>query len=157
MNPELAGLRDIQGLDSIPWWPLAPGWWILLLAVLILGYGLRSLWRWWTFDWRAQARLELSQLKRQLRTGDLKRTASALSELLRRIAIARSSRQQCAGLTGLAWLKWLTAHDPKGFDWEHHGRLLMELPYAPSRGSAQAEKLALLISATAVWVEHAKN
>lgn len=156
MNPELVGLRDIHGLDSVPWWPLAPGWWVLLLTVVLLSYGLWLIWRWWSFDWRAEARLELNRLKQQLRTGDLKRTAGSLSELLRRIAIARTSRQQCAGLTGLAWLQWLRTHDPKGFDWEQHGRLLMELPYAPARSGIQAQRVSVLITATAAWIESAE-
>ena len=34
INPQtqqlLSQLRDIRGLEDVSWWPLAPGWWILL-------------------------------------------------------------------------------------------------------------------------------
>ena len=29
----LAQLRDIQLPEPISWWPLAPGWWVLIISV----------------------------------------------------------------------------------------------------------------------------
>jgi hypothetical protein len=29
-------LRDIHGLDGVPWWPLAPGWWYVLAAIALV-------------------------------------------------------------------------------------------------------------------------
>ena len=54
-----------------------------------------------------------------------------LSELLRRVAMARLGREACAGLVGEAWLAWLAEQDPKGFDWRTRGRPLLDAPYAP--------------------------
>ena len=31
-------LRDIELPEAISWWPLAPGWWLLLMVVLTLGF-----------------------------------------------------------------------------------------------------------------------
>ena len=36
MNPESLPLKDIHLPADVPWWPLAPGWWVLLAALLVL-------------------------------------------------------------------------------------------------------------------------
>jgi len=46
MEPGTLVLRDIHGLDQVPLWPMAPGWWYLigalgLLLLLALGLLLR--------------------------------------------------------------------------------------------------------------------
>ena len=42
----LAGLRDIALPAAVSWWPLAPGWWLLLGLVLLFALAL-PLWLWW--------------------------------------------------------------------------------------------------------------
>ena len=122
MEPGTLVLRDIHGLDAIPWWPLAPGWWYLLglIGLLLLLVLLRE---WMIYSgiwlgWRADARRQLRALKKALRTEDPRVLAGRLSELLRRIAMARSGRREAAGLTGDDWLQWLNANDSSRFDWE---------------------------------------
>jgi len=47
MNPQdpLAELRDLAQVEAIPFWPPAPGWWILAsLIILAVVFGLR-IWR----------------------------------------------------------------------------------------------------------------
>jgi hypothetical protein len=114
-------LRDIHGLDAIPWWPLAPGWWYLvgLAGLLLLFVGIRY----------------------------------RLSELLRRIAMVRSGRQQAASLTGDIWLLWLGEHDNTGFAWERHGRILLTAPYMPPAMSVERKELATLIRAATRWID----
>jgi len=62
-------LRDIHGLDALPWWPLATGWWVVAgiagFLVLVWFAG-----RWWMRNglfgsWRTDARRKLRALKRQ--------------------------------------------------------------------------------------------
>jgi hypothetical protein len=149
-------LRDIHGLDPLPWWPLADGWWVLLgIAVsFLLLYALLQLWLYRIRrDWRLDARRLLKDLKRRLRGGDARQAAIELSELLRRIAMARFGRRSCAGLTGNDWLEWLRKHDPHGFDWTTEGRLLLELPYAPPGARVQPILVHDLINAALGWVE----
>lgn len=154
-------LRDIHDIPPIPWWPPAPGWWLLLAGLLLVGY---VIWRWRVplslrvpipgitlGTWRWDAAAALRDLRRRVRAGqDSKATAGELSELLRRIAMARLGRPACAGLTGPAWLEWLSAKDPNGFPWLERGRLLLVAPYAPP--GAQKADLEALIEAAEGWV-----
>ena len=161
MTPErLANrLHDIHELDSVGIWPLATGWWLMLggmVLLILLFIGLRR----WRPDWqrylprygwsRAAAR-ELTVLREQVGHGDVKVLAARLSELLRRIAIARCGRDRCAGLNGESWLAWLADHDPDGFDWRAGGRLLLELPYAPPGETGDKPELYRLIDAALAW------
>jgi len=149
-------LRDIHGIDSAPWWPPAPGWWLLLLGVL-----LAVLLVWWLIRrrrlyplgrWQQDARRHLLALRRRMKREPVKQVAGELSELLRRIAIARCGREQTASLTGEMWLDWLQSNDSTGFPWREKGRLLLELPYAPPGHTADKSTLSQLIDAAVHWV-----
>ena len=101
--------------------------------------------------------MELRNLRRRVGDGeDAKIVAGELSELLRRIAMARHGRSACAGLSGADWLDWLSVHDPNGFPWHETGRLLLTAPYAPSpRGGVG--QLLRLIDAVESWVTTPAN
>jgi len=150
-------LRDIHGLDAAPWWPLAQGWWYLagLLCLLLLSIGFR----YWLFyhagwlGWRGDARRQLRQLKKSLATDAPHAVAGRLSELLRRIAMVRSGRQQAAGLTGDSWLLWLAEQDKTGFDWERQGQVLLTAPYMPPEMAVERDELAALIRAATRWID----
>ncbi len=149
-------LSDIRDLDPVSWWPPAPGWWLVLAGVLLLAFAGYAAWRRWRdrrHRWRRDARLQLVALRRSLRAGDPKAVAGELSQLIRRIAMARCGRAACAGLTGSAWLAWLGAHDPQGFDWPREGRVLLTLPYAPQGSEADRRSLRRLLAALRPWVE----
>lgn len=138
----LSQLRDIRGLDPVSWWPPAAGWWLVAGAVLLL---LVLAWRYRASlrlrippipvlrigNWRWDAGRQLRDLRQRSASQDAKQTAVELSELLRRVAMARLGRESCAGLVGESWLAWLAERDPKGFDWLTRGRLLLDAPYAP--------------------------
>lgn len=159
MEPVAYQLRDIHGLDSIPWWPPAIGWWLLVFGLILT---LWLLWRYWPglrlpalvgVTWRWDAARQLRDLRRRIGNQDTKQSAGELSELLRRIAMARHGRDACAGLTGTGWLDWLTEHDPKGFDWSDEGLLLLNLPYAPpGANEAETNQLRRLVDATQYWI-----
>jgi len=102
-------LRDLHLPDAIGWWPLAPGWWlVLLLAAIAIGYGL----------WRAYLRRR-HNAPRRYALRELSHCEAAylehknpvtlgkqLSELLRRGMLAYAPREEVAGLTGDEWLAW---------------------------------------------------
>lgn len=168
MHPEQQ-LRDIRGLDAIPWWPPGPGWWVLLafclLAALALG--------WWFQRkpkprpgnrWGAELRQRLEHLARHMpgseqgapRQGTARAWLLDYLELLRQIAILGHGRAACAGLWGEPWLDWLTAHDRSGFDWRGYRLELVDLPYAPATAQPEfipAQQLESLIGAARRWIE----
>jgi len=160
MEPVGEALRDIHGLDAVSWLPLAPGWWYLLGLILsgLLLVGVRY---WLIYSgpwlgWRGDARRQLRQLKKALPKGEPRVIADQLSELLRRIAMARSGRREAAGLTGDAWLHWLQEHDSSGFDWETRGKVLLVAPYMPPSMAVQKDELGKLIRAAMRWVDAAQ-
>ena len=159
MNPELvAQLRDINGLDAVPWWPLATGWWLLAALVVALLLALISLLRnlrhYPAGSWHRDAWKQLRDLRQRASSMPVDQLAGDLSELLRRIAVARLGREQAAGLTGERWLECLQQHDPAGFAWKRWGKPLLALPYAPY-GTRQEyrEQLLPLIDAALVWTD----
>ena len=135
MNPQEIPLRDLHLPDMIGWWPLAPGWWLLIALALP---GLLQLLRIAWHEWRRNAprRLALQELKRV--RGDYDRgidkvtLAKQLSELLRRAMLSYAPRGEVAGLTGTRWLVWLDRGlDEKPFS-GGPGRILVSLPYQQS-------------------------
>jgi hypothetical protein len=155
MNNLLEQLHDIEGLDHISWWPLAIGWWIVIgLGIVLMGviiwFGVRRL----AFmrSWKNDTLKKLAHLEKQLSDDTARASAITLSEYLRRIALKRFSRKECAGLVGNSWLKWLTKHDPKGFDWENKGVLLTDVPYSPVDHRLSANQIKELIQAVRDWV-----
>ena len=164
MKPDslLNRLHDIQELDPVGIWPLATGWWLVLALIVLVILLFMSVRRWrpdWRrflprYSWTRDAVHELTRLQNKVGRADVKMLAAELSELLRRIAIARCGRDSCAGLHGEPWLAWLSDHDPGGFDWLSSGRVLLDLPYAPPGNLGDQPEMHRLIDAAMVWTAH---
>lgn len=130
-QPEIP-LRDLHLPEDIGLWPLAPGWWILivLLTLLLVWAGWKA---WQTHRHNAARRLAMRRLReleeQYQESGDAVSFAKQLSALLRRAMLAYAPRDEVAGLTGEAWLEWLD--DGLGLPMFETttGRLLLELPY----------------------------
>jgi hypothetical protein len=151
----LKQLDDIKGLDEISWLPLAPGWWALLalaglalIVAAVMYWRRRAYWR----SWKGDAARALDALAARLDGNTAQEVAGALSVLLRRIAIHRFSRPECAGLQGEDWLRWLAAHDAAGFDWADRGALLNEAPYSAPGRMVSPTAVGALIDAAKRWV-----
>jgi hypothetical protein len=139
MDPEQIPLRDLHLPDPVGWWPLAPGWWVLLGLVLFgLLLLLRRAWVRWRID--APRRIALKELERLesgwRETRNPVLLATRLSELLRRTMLAYAPRKEVAGLTGHAWLAWLDRGLEERPFTEGPGRTLCELPYRRAGGPA---------------------
>ena len=149
--PDLAllhGLRDIHLPDSVSWWPLAPGWWLLLaLSSLLLWFLLRT--------WRQRGALRRQALKelqliqdRFEQEGESRQLALELSTLLRRVALVRFPREQVAGLQGEQWLGFLDRSGGFTHFSAGKGRILGSAPYQ----SADVDEAKSLLQLSADWI-----
>lgn len=140
-------LRDIHLPAAPPWWPPAPGWWILAaLALAALA------WFAWRMRHRAQqarrrrllARAWRELLERHPAERDPAALVAGLSELLRRTA--RLHAPHALALQGEAWLAFLDGADARRPFRDGPGRLLLDGPYRPAVPAAEARSLAQLVA-----------
>nr|MDQ2734723.1 DUF4381 domain-containing protein [Pseudomonadota bacterium] len=124
-------LRDIHLPPAPPFWPPAPGWWIVAAVVLALAaWGSHAAWR--QLRLRRERRRVMEVLAR-LESGLVsERSPDALanvSVLLRRLALMRFPRANVASLTGHAWLRFLDESGGQGRFVDGPGRVLGSDPY----------------------------
>jgi len=126
-------LRDIHLPEPISWWPLAPGWWILLGLICLLILAIFLLRRWLIKKRKMPKRIALRQLDKlqQDYQQNPQKLVRELSILLRRFFISTHPRAQVASLTGEAWLQFLDQQLGKPQFTQGEGRCLIEEPYKP--------------------------
>jgi len=95
-------------------WPLAPGWWaVMLLIAVIVAIAVYRYYR-PVMRIRRAGLLELKQLDAtQLNDNEL---ARSLESLMRRYAVTRFGREQVANLTGTEWIAFVVQHRGNAFD-----------------------------------------
>ena len=100
----LERLHDVVMPVPVSLWPPAPGWYVVIgivfAAFVILGY--RSWSRWRSSAYRRVALRELDDAD----------SPAQISELLRRAALSRASREEVSGLIETDWTDWLAARCP---------------------------------------------
>mgnify|MGYP001818350151 CR=1 FL=1 len=125
MSPQdpLAGLHPLRQPEPIGWWPLAPGWWLLIalliLAIGALAYVLARRHR--ANAYRRMALTQLEQLRQEhLRNGDDTAYLASTNALLKSVALRAYPRRDVAACSGDSWLEFLnkrceTARFPADF------------------------------------------
>lgn len=150
MDPEQIPIRDLHLPETIGWWPPAPGWW-LLLVLLMIGIA----WLCWRYlGARARGRARRHALRR-LETlldayeanRDAARFGAEVSALLRRTMLAYAPRSEVAGLTGEAWLEWLDRDLAVPQFSAGPGRRLLDLPYRPPDADIPSSAIYELVTA----------
>ncbi len=123
-------LKDIHLPDSLAWWPPAPGWWLLPIALLLLSMAIRWVWK------RLARKTAVHAARRLLKNlggeNDTLQTLTDLSALLRRTAMSIDTRGKVAGLQGSAWLDYLDRSLPEQPFKLGVGRCLADAHYRPS-------------------------
>lgn len=129
---ESLALRDIHLPAEVPFWPLAPGWWLLMVALAIAAFFLLRWWRRGTTQ-----RYSLDQLdaieQRFASDGDARQLVSEISTLLRRVCLTYLPRERVASLTGKAWRDALVSlSGPRGALPDKVAWQIVHGPYNPS-------------------------
>ncbi len=138
MNQQTLNLRDIHLPEPISWWwPLAPGWWVLLACTLLILAALfiiRKIYR--SRQLRRDITTELALIKQQFQQSQNRsQLAKSLSILLRRASISYYPKTNIAGLTGEHWLDYLDStnlrRSEKTSFRSNTGKVLLSAPYLP--------------------------
>lgn len=147
----LAQLKDIHLPSPIHWWPLAPGWYVLIIGCVLMVMG---------FIHSAHRRHLNARPKKQAlillvhyiteyeQEKDSQMTSARISELLRRVALAYYPRADVASLSGEAWIAFLnkTSH---GIEFTPVKSMLLESPFK----SSEPINLKPLILRAQAWIK----
>jgi len=116
-------------LFGLPFWPLAPGWWLLIILLVASVIGVYYWINYRKPPYKKMAQAALKQLHNEYElNGDAKKFIQSLSTLIRRIALAVYG-QQVARLTGDKWLKFLDETGNTDAFTVGPGKMLIEAPY----------------------------
>lgn len=146
-NMELP-LRELHLPDSISFWPLAIGWWIvlgfclflILLSIIVIRKINRP-------TMKKQAKKTLDNIeKTYLETDDALACLTEISAFLRRVMLSQKDFPDSAGLTGLAWLQLLDKPLKTHEFSQGVGQILLAGPYSPKVENQEVTKLIELCS-----------
>jgi hypothetical protein len=113
MNPDLLSqLRDIHATPAAPWWPPAPGWWVLAVLVLLVltWLGRRGLARFRDHRRRKQMLAWVEHLTTAI---DAEKEPQAylatLNRIFKLVALRAFPGRHCAVLAGQEWVEFVLA------------------------------------------------
>jgi hypothetical protein len=144
-------LNDIVLTGTVGWWPLAPGWYVLLsiatLALVFLGW--RSWKSWRRNEYRRQALEELQRIRQDPQA----RSLAALPALLKRVALHAWPRPVVAPLSGPDWHAFLDRTSGQTAFASGAGEALDRLSY----GTGEEQRLSpadenTLLRASEFWI-----
>ncbi len=135
IQAELAKLHDIRLPEPVGWWPLAPGWWVLIALVVLIALAALALEYRRRRTVRFAALRELAALKERMSDdAAAPQVAADLAVLVRRIILTGPDAQRLAGLSGPDWAAEL-GRGKGGFS-ETAAAFVANAPYAPARDRA---------------------
>jgi hypothetical protein len=158
MDNQVLELKDIHLPAPISWWPLAPGWWILLASVLLLAiivFFVKKIRQ--SKQLNREVETEIKGIKKKFnKTKNKHELAQSLSVLLRRSSISFYSENEVAGLTGDKWLAFLDKANLQANNRTNSqtsathqfqsetGKVLLPAPYLPKDSDLNFDAQALI-------------
>ena len=108
MGTQALPLRPMQLPEAVGWWPMAPGWWLLIVLSMVIVFALI----WWLrrrlADPRRFALAELQSIQQRYQESNDKRALiNHCNQLLKRTTLTLFPRQDVAALSGDDWLAFL--------------------------------------------------
>ncbi len=154
---DLANLADIVLTQPPPWWPLAPGVWIVAAAlVAALAVALwRCLRRYQANAFLRRAAVELDAVAART-WPDAAAMETAVSSILKRVALVVYGRGQVAELTGAAWMEFLARTTPAGRAPPRFTAPPLAAGDEPASVSAPVDGKSALVAAARGWL-HARR
>ncbi|PXF63765.1 DUF4381 domain-containing protein [Kangiella spongicola] len=159
----LKQLRDIHQPEPVSWWPLAPGWWIIIgLVVLIAAlFIIKAILKKRHYRYVRLAVKELKQLKQ---ANEETRWLARSHNVMRRLSLCYVPEDKIGSMNQQEWQAFLQATSKQSLNnqtlSEQTINAFADLPYKPANYSETLDKDAILNEVTQ-WAEglpeHAKQ
>jgi hypothetical protein len=150
----MAQLKDIHLPAPVGWWPLAPGWYVVIITFFILVAVITMV----LYTRHRNARPKkhaLSLLKKYVaqyeKDHNAQLASARISELLKRVALVYFPRDHVAGIHGLYWIEFLN-QTGKEVNFEPVKSMLLDSPFKPN----EHIDLQPLIRQTELWIKQRK-
>jgi hypothetical protein len=147
--PDFDDMHDIVVSEPVSWWPLAPGWYVLMLilALALIWLGVKYWRKWRAHQYRRDALLELKEI-----------SPRHLPALVKRVCLSAWPRDEVANLSGDAWLKFLDQSGNTTDFTQGAGKILLDLSYNPhsqiTQNSPEYQQLLKLIQR---WIQQSRT
>lgn len=145
----LANLHPLRTPEPLGWWPLAPGWW-LLMALIGLALVAAAVWLLRRHRANAYRRTALQQLQalrdRQQREPDPLVFLASLNGLLKSVALRTFGQRTVAAASGAEWVAFLNRTAPADIAFDP---ALANAQYRPETPEVDLDRLGDM---AALWI-----
>ncbi len=152
----LSNLNDIVLPADVAWWPLAPGWYVLAGAgLLLLAY---VIYRYWRLRKKNRYRVLALREFAAIRGDDNPATLQQLPTLLKRTALTVWPRHKVAALNGTDWHHFLDQTAVTRLFVSGAGDILDRLAYAGDEAKPMgSQDVQTLMEAALYWLKNHRN
>lgn len=152
----LQNLNDIVLPGPVPWWPPAPGWYLLgAVSAMAIAF---LLFRWISHRRRNRYRYRALEELASIRQDGSADALQLVPALLKRTALAAWPREQVASLSGADWHRFLDASARTERFCSGAGAALDGLAYTgASPETAARPECAQVLDAAEYWLKNHKN